>query len=218
MILVVYYSGISGLITILIRVKHLIVFILSLYKRKQVWKVVLLVMALAFVALSFVFTNIFVQRIAQQERESVKTWADAIHRKASLVNYQNGFFNKIMLEERNHVEHLAEAAKRVVDANNDEELSFYARVIADNKTIPVIWTDERGNIKAAQNTWFDHKLDSVRSINGAILREFRQYKPIRIEYVPGMVDYLYYKESILYSELREVLSELINSFFSYVIK
>ena len=81
------------------------------------------------------------------ERNKVKIWADAIHQKASLVNYTEDFFHKIQVEERKRVELWAEAYRRLVFAGLNEDVTFYLKIIEENTNIPVILTDEKNNIK-----------------------------------------------------------------------
>ena len=49
-----------------------------------------------------------------------------------------------------------------------------------------------------------------------MLRQFTVYDPIKIEFLPGRFHYLYYKDSRIFSELKEVLNNLVESFMSEV--
>jgi signal transduction histidine kinase len=53
----------------------------------------------------------------------------------------------------------------------------------------------------------------VSVLQGKLLQEFSVYDPVKVDFL-GDVNYLYYKESKLYSELRKYLDELVMDFFS----
>ena len=63
-----------------------------------------MIAAIVIIIFSLWYTNILVKRIAQDERQKVRLWADAIQKKANLVKYTNELFNKIKAEERKKVE------------------------------------------------------------------------------------------------------------------
>lgn len=173
--------------------------------------------AVVIVAGSLWYTNILVREIAREERLNIHIWADAIHRKAALVNYTELFFRQLQDEERKRAELLAETYKNLSAEreSSSEILSFYLKIIQNNTTIPIILTDEKGNITNAVNVDFDK--DTVPRLRGRLLTEFTRYRPIRVQYLQNKSIFLYYKESILFNELREVLDDLIESFFSEVV-
>ena len=57
-------------------------------------------LAVVIVTASLWYTNILVQEIAEDERNNLRIWADAIYQKAELVNYTDRFFDQIREEER----------------------------------------------------------------------------------------------------------------------
>jgi two-component sensor histidine kinase len=188
----------------------------DIYGKKVLWKWMLFLAGVAIVIASLVYTNSIVTKIAADERNNVAIWADAIQRKAALVNYTNEFFRKIEIEERKRVELWAEAMKRMIYADLDEELSFYQKIVHENTNIPVVLTDENLNIIAASNTDFDQS--QVRVLEGKLLEEFSENEPILVVVKKGKIEHrLFYKESLLFSELRIVLQDLIDSFFSEIV-
>jgi len=191
---------------------------LNIYTKKKRWKWYLFGTAVIIVAISLWYTQILVRDIAADERTNIRIWADAIHNKVNLVNYTDNFFEQLKVEERKRVELLAEAYKsitRVSSDDNSDALNFYLRLISGNTTIPVILTDDRGHITNAVNIDFDK--DSVKVLKGDLRREFSVYPPIKVNYYADKNIYLYYKESILFKELRNVLDDLIESFFAEVV-
>lgn len=187
---------------------------LNIYHRKQRWKWLLVAFAVLIVAVSLWYTNILVDKIAKDERKKAQTWADAVQKKAALVRYTEVFFEKIKTEERKRVEIWAEATKRLIEADNTEDLTFYSEIISGNTNIPVILTDDEGNITAAKNVDFDN--DSINTLTGDLRTEFTIYEPIVVTY-GWKKSYLYYKDSKLFTELRQVLDDLIKSFISEVV-
>lgn len=182
----------------------------NIYRRKRRWKWFLFFSALIIVFISLWFTNMLVRKIAADERERVKLWADAIQHKASLVNYTNAFFERVREEERKKVKLWAETNKKIISASLDEDLTFYLRIISDNTTIPVILTDKDDKIINAVNVNFNK--DTVKYLKGKLKDEFTVFEPISM-----YGQYIYYKESKVYTDLRNVLDDLIKSFFTEIV-
>jgi len=182
----------------------------NIYRRKRRWKWFLFFTALIIVFISLWFTNMLVRKIAADERERVKLWADAIQHKASLVNYTNAFFERVREEERKKVKLWAETNKKIISASLDEDLTFYLRIISDNTTIPVILTDKDDKIINAVNVNFNK--DTIKYLQGKLKDEFTVFEPISM-----YGQYIYYKESKVYTDLRNVLDDLIKSFFTEIV-
>lgn len=160
------------------------------------------------------YTDDFFERLKDVERQRVTLWAEAIRQKANLVNYTNEFFQKISNEERKRVELWAEANRIVSRADTAQELSFYLQILAGNTTIPIVITDQFGNIRTAANVDFDPA--KVKVLSGALKREFSHFAPIVSDNF-GLINMIYYKESKLYSELRDMLDDLTESFIADVV-
>ncbi len=187
----------------------------NIYIHKRRWKWLLFLSGTLIFAVSIWFSNILVTRLANDERNKVKIWADAIHQKASLVNYTEDFFQKIQIEERKRVELWAEAYRRLVFAGLNEDVTFYLKIIEENTNIPVILTDEKNNIKMTAN--INIPKDSAKVLSGKLLEEFSTFEPIKAKYLSMINDKIYYKESKLFTELRGVLNNLVRSFFTEVV-
>ncbi|MCF8218061.1 MAG: HAMP domain-containing histidine kinase [Bacteroidales bacterium] len=157
------------------------------------------------------FTNTLVRKIAEEERNRIRIWANAIQRKAELVNYTENFFDEIRKEERERVEIWAKANRKLINATNEEDLTFYLDIVSGNDNIPVVLTDQNDSIETTANV--DFSADTVDVLKGALKKEFTLYDPIRDNY--GQI--IYYKESKLYTKLRKVLDDLIQSFFNDVV-
>jgi signal transduction histidine kinase len=189
---------------------------MNIYTRKKRWKWILFAVAVVIVSGSLWYTNIIVNKIATSERENVKIWAEALQRKANLVAYTDRFFEQIRREERKRAEILADVSKNMMVEVNSEVLDVYYKIITGNETIPVIMTKENDSIIHARNV--DDSVSNYDILEGQLKREFTDYNPIRIEYLPGEFQILYFKESLIYTELRQVLNDLNESFLSEVVE
>ena len=190
---------------------------MDIYLKKQSWKIWLVVIALLIVVVSIWYTNILAGKIAAEERTKVKLWAEAIQKKANLVKYTNSLFDRIKSEERKKVELWAEGSKRLANPKSDgSDLDFIFEVIKNNNSVPVILTDENNKIISSRN------LDSLKSNDSNYMRE--QIKlmgdvqaPIEIKLANNKKNFLYYKDSKLFMEVKVALDDLIKSFISEVV-
>ena len=189
---------------------------MSIYFKKQLWKALLGFLAFMIVGASFTYTNHIVKSISEEERNKALLWAQAIREKAELVKYTNDLFEKIEKEERKKGELWASGMKRLTSLRGNEDVSFVFEVIKNNETVPVILTDQSGKIISSRN------LDPNTSANEVLLKKelakmAKRYPPIEINILNKTKNFLYYKDSKLFSELKQVLDELISSFISEVV-
>ncbi len=187
---------------------------MEIYRRKQRWKLILLGIAAAIVIASLWYTDIIVKQISIDERQKVSLWADAIQKRATLVKYMENFFEKIKDEERKRVEIWAEATRRILVARTEEELTFYVNIIESNTNIPVLHVDDEDDIITGRN--LESRFEDAEVFEGEIKEVFSQYPPISIKY-NGVTEYLYYRDSRLFTELRSVLEDLIDSFIEEIV-
>lgn len=129
----------------------------------------------------------------------------------AIVGYALYYFNRVAkdmeIEERKKVTLLVEAIKAIAisPAHSQTDVTFATKVITENTTIPLIITDDKGNITEQMN------LDTARLAGDPdyLKRkydEFRQlHTPIIYDYsTPGLSGkgYLVYGDSILLNRLR----------------
>ncbi|HSV89209.1 MAG TPA: ATP-binding protein [Bacteroidales bacterium] len=185
----------------------------------QGWKWLLLFFALLIVAVSLYFTDTIVKRIAADERQRVILWADAVQQRASLVNYTERFFEEIKYEERKRVDLWAMANRRIMEMPLSANIDIiYVEIITSNTTIPILITDNEGNVLDHRN--LDPKFGDPAYFTDELKGHFSEYPPIHItsEMVPGFeTQYLYYRDSRVFTELRELLDDFIHSFISEVV-
>jgi signal transduction histidine kinase len=186
---------------------------MNIYSKKQQWKWALFIVAIVIVFTSLWYTNNLVNRIADDEQKKVTLWADAVQKKAKLVKFTNDLFQKLKIEERKKAELYALATKQL---NSDlSDISFVLKVLQDNTTVPVILTDDKNNVTASRN------LDSlIANDKNALQKELiimkSLYEPVEIEVYRGQKNYLYYKDSRLFNDIKIVFDSLIKSFISEV--
>ena len=187
----------------------------NIYLRKRRWKILLFVSAM----IIFLFSLLYIDRIARyisaDERNKIRLWVDAISKKASLVNATDTFFSLIQEEERKKVQLWADANVKLIKAEYNEDLTFYLNIIKSNNTIPVVLTDENYIIALAKNVDFD--TDSVRKLDGILLEDFTKYPPIEVNYFGNRKNLLHYKDSRLFTGLKEVLNKQVKSFLSEIV-
>ena len=191
---------------------------MDIYLRKKRWKWSLFGAAVVIVSISLYLTNNLVEEIRKDERKNVQIWADAIHHRAMIVNYTNKLFEQIKVEENLRMKTVAETHRRMITASINEDLTFESSIVENNVSIPVIVADENGNIQSARNV--DFSMDTVKKMTPKLKKEFSVYPPIIERYNPFNPKarlVLYYKDSKIFTDLRKVLDDLVNSFFSEVV-
>jgi two-component system, sporulation sensor kinase D len=187
----------------------------DLSSRKQRFKLFLLFFAGIIIAASLYYTDTIVKKITEDERNKVELWADAVQKRASLVKYTEVFFESIKEEERKRVELQAKVYRRLIYALSSGELNFLFEVLRSNTTIPVVLTDESGEILSSMN--LDGQFSDVSYLNNAMLDYFSVYEPIPFAVDQQTTQYIYYRDSKLFTELRDVLDDLVESFISDIV-
>lgn len=117
----------------------------------------------------------------------------------SLV-YTQFLVRDLKAEERKKVEMWAAAIRLINSADSTQNLDFPFSIIENNKTVPVILTDGHDNIIAAEN------IEQEKIANpGFMALELEKMKsfnePIIIDLGSGSTNCIYYKDSIILSQL-----------------
>ncbi|MBP1673674.1 MAG: hypothetical protein H6Q25_1489 [Bacteroidetes bacterium] len=187
---------------------------MNLYTQKRKWKWILFTSASVIFILLIYYSNTLVKGIAEEERRKVRIWADAITYKAELVSHTDNFFEVIRTEEKKRASLLAKAIQKVSEVDFDEDITFYADFISSNTTIPTILTDEAGNVQIPPS--FDVKIEKIKNIS-ELGGDIADYEVIKIPYDKRKYTLVYYKESQIYSNLRILINDLVQSFFQEVV-
>lgn len=206
---------------------------MNLYSRKQRWKIVLFLIAVAIAASSLYYTNYIVQKIKADERLRVQIWSDAVRIQENQLFLTNKLFDKVKTEEEKKVKMWARAMQEL--GKDLPDYTFALEVIQDNTTVPVILTDEKGeyassinidlteeSIKKIVTTKYPDKPESFYTLktretfNDSITkirtRWQKKHAPIAIGYKGRIVNYVFYKESKLFDELQYRRDSIARSF------
>lgn len=164
------------------------------------WILLAVTVLLALVALWQM--NRIARHIEISEEQRVKVWATAIGQRAQLVKYMDGFFQQVASEEHSKMEFYTRAQQIAVTEDIENDLAlFFTDYITANHTIPVMIVDENNNITAYNNFQLP---EGTQSLTPSLLEEFSCENPIHYT-VWGMPFTLYYKESTIFSELRNII-------------
>lgn len=184
----------------------------DIYSRKQRWKLVLAIVAMGIVGASLYYSNRIVGKIRDEERRKVELWAEAVKNRAELVNYTERLFDTLRSEESKRVELYATAQERLISGDLSD-FTFVLKVVQENTSIPVIILDDDGHVKFSRNLGPGVAEDTLR-LRQEIEAMAKLHKPIEIPVFGNEKQFLYYKDSKLFSELQQVMDGIIKSFIS----
>jgi len=186
----------------------------NLYTNKKRWKWALAAIALLVIAVSLWYTNRLVKSIAEQETKQVKMWAAALEQHAVMMQSTTEFFNKVNEQEQLRVELLANAYRRLMDISSNENTATYVDIIRNNISIPLVLTDGKGNILSTNNLPPDQEGKTV--FDAEMKQAYSKFPPIKIDPGYGIVQYLYYNESRIYTDLKNVLEDMTDHFMEEI--
>lgn len=138
----------------------------------------------------------------QKQRWKLLLLGAAIFIAVASLWYTNKLVKELSIEEHKKVELWAQGTKQLANLSEDmSNLNFAFEVIKNNTTVPVILTDEKDSIISYRN------LDSVKAMHIEYLRKQlqimkSQHKPIDIALLGNQKNFIYYKDSILLTQLR----------------
>lgn len=143
---------------------------ISIYYKKNNWKIILLLVAVVIGAISLYYTSRVVRNIEIQEKKKMMLWAKAT---------------------------------RDLSASSDLEdnQEFLLDILRENDNIPVILTDDTLGILSYLNI-DPSEADQAGYLQRQLVVMRQQHEPIRIEPLPGIVQYIFYKDSDLLYQLR----------------
>ena len=182
----------------------------NLYTNKNRWKWALAVLAILIIAASLWYTNKLVKSIDEQETRQVKMWAAAMEQQSVMMKSTEEFFNKVSEQEQLRVDLLANAYRKVIDISSDENMGIYLSIIQNNISIPLIITDGHDHIIISSNLPADQKDKTL--FDAEMKQAYSKFPPIKIDPGYGTVQYLYYNESTIYTDLKAVLEEMNRHF------
>ena len=131
---------------------------------------------------------------------------------AFFIYVSTGLVRDLSEQERQRMEIWADATREIIasfESDASVDIDFLLRIIQSNTTIPVLLTDQEGNILQHRNFRLPEPADSaaVSAVNSAFLqRKFADLSSgtnvIDIAVAPGVVQHLYYEDSTLLKRLQ----------------
>ncbi len=194
---------------------------MKVYLTNRWWKIFLMVLGGLIFMGSVLYTNALVRRIAKEEQQKALLWVRATRRKAALVKYTNELFEKMAKEEQKKGRLWAKGVERLVSSEGPgQDLDFIFEVVKDNETVPVILVDAKGKYISSRN--LDPRVERELKRNPIALRQELQlmaahHPPIEINILNKTKNFLFYRESVLLSQLRQRLDDLGGTFISDVV-
>ncbi len=193
---------------------------MNLSPQKRYWKWLLFAAALVvFVAILY-YSNLLLTDIANEERNKVELWANAVKHKAELVNSTNKFFDEIKKEEEKRAKQFAQVFQKLNDASTSAEINSYLIEIRENKEnnkFPLILASQTGEISCTANeTPAVENMRNVSELGAGILN----YDSLTLHYDPtdpASYVVIYYKQSQIYTDLKDALDTLQSSFFQEIV-
>jgi hypothetical protein len=116
--------------------------------------------------------------------------------------YTNTLVKKLQEEEKKKVELWAEATRKLADLSDaNMDFNFHINVVRNNTTVPVIMVDEKDNIISWRNLDSLKMQDTVYARNELASMK-KEHEPIEIKLFDGKKNQIYYKDSLLLTQLR----------------
>lgn len=177
----------------------------------------LFILASIIIGVSLWYSNLIVTKIRNEERKKVELWSNAIQNKAELVAYTQKLFDLLRTEEKKKVKHWFLATSMLSsDASNDlnqKTLEILTEILSDNTTIPIVMIDEKGEVISEVNIKRSGS-PTEEEIAAELTLMKKSVSPLEIQYTANRKQYLYYRDSHVFRELKQVLDDLINNFIS----
>ena len=102
----------------------------------------------------------------------------------------NHLVRQLSNEEQKRIELWAEATHQLILADEGTDIQFISQIIEGNNTIPVYVVDTEGNVLKTRNV-----TDPVRDVT-------QLHGPIEVKISEDLIQYIYYDDSTLLSQLR----------------
>lgn len=129
---------------------------MNLYSNKQKWKIVLLLVATLLIGASLFISDQIVRQVAKQETQRAKQWAEAIRKKAELIELTTETFTKLREREKEKIKLWIDASKEIAQQNSSLSIpEFPMQIVKNNKDIPVILLDNHKEISGYRNIGFE---------------------------------------------------------------
>ena len=193
----------------------------KLYSSKQIWKVILSIIALIIIGLSLWYTNQLAKKIQEKERLQVKSWSETVKKQAELVNLTNQTFEQLKTEERDNINDWTQAVKEM--NRNLDDYTFVISFLSKNSNIPKITEVvefQSGKMEVSYSgediPFKKEEFENITEYNEAVKAIIDKWDSINpsITIPNTLLQYqiVHYGNSKLFSELKEKSDSLITSF------
>lgn len=191
---------------------------MKLYQNKTYWKTILSIIGIILFITSWWYTNRLVKHISERERVRIEAWAQEIQTKAQLVKHTDELFELITVEERKKGELWAKGVRKLLSTSEpNADYDFLFDVIRNNETVPVILTDGNKKVLNYRNLEYIGDKPTDKFLNSTLDTMKSKFPPLVIRLPNGKKNYLFYKDSKIFSSLKQVLDQMNHSFISEVI-
>ena len=121
------------------------------------------------------------------------------------VIYTNWLVRQVAEREKQQIGLYAKTLRYLITTEETNLVFLQEQIIEANKTIPVMFTDEMGNVLDTKNLGSFRRLsaaDSAARIKRELLTMRAQHPPIVVEFAAGQRNYIFYRDSALLEQLR----------------
>ncbi|MDR2692379.1 MAG: HAMP domain-containing histidine kinase [Dysgonamonadaceae bacterium] len=147
----------------------------------KIFRYLFIVTAIVIAIASVWVTNVLVNGLKEEERKKIEVWAESL----------------VLLMSQPEFEDLDKA---VEEASNRYK-SHLLNIIQDNTTIPVIVTDEAGNVADKKNIEVPEQ-DAEEYLKGKIKKFSNRHKPVEIKSIEDIKICVYYDDSTILKSLQ----------------
>jgi signal transduction histidine kinase len=124
----------------------------------------------------------------------------------SSLLYTNHLVKQLAMRETRQIELYARAQELIVSTSGEAQKFLFERIIEENNSIPVILTDDAGHILDSRNVPLPEKAgeeERMRLLERELrLMEASGYAPLRIAVDEDFVQFVYYRNSPLITQLQ----------------
>lgn len=119
----------------------------------------------------------------------------------STIVITNRFVHQLSLEEKKKIDLWVAGIRELTNlTDNEKDFTFIFEVIQNNSTVPVLLTDEEGNVQSYRNIDKDQLNDSLSTAR-LIKKMKSEHEPIEINLLHDVKNYVYYMDSTTLKKL-----------------
>ncbi|MDR1974865.1 MAG: HAMP domain-containing histidine kinase [Bacteroidales bacterium] len=184
---------------------------------KTFLKIIYLFIAIAFAILvaTHWVAQMIVSKTEKEEELRVKNWVYSLQQQVYLIDYTQGFFRQLEVEERKSATIWKYAYERMMSPVSISDFNFFIGIFSKNRTIPFIVTDKNHRIVDSHDplvTMADNDF-----LKDSILDLYSENPPLPFSRA-GNQYLFFYRRSALFVELQKAMDVLSNSFNTNILE